>query len=469
VSVYFSRNGKTLHQGHVLDVLAELPAESVQLAVTSPPYYSLRNYGTAPQVWGGSKDCIHTWGDGPTVREITGGKTPKQTTNVGSYTGPRSAQTCQRCGAWKGELGSEAAPDAFVSHLVEVFAAVRRVLRRDGCLIVNLNDSYVGSGKGPSNSLQRPASCLNDKQLRAGAAPTTWTPIPEGLRPKSRLAVPERFVLAMLADGWIYRDDRAWCKKAPMPESTRDRCTQAWEHVYMFTREGAYFWDQAAVLEAVSEETIKKGGYDENGQSNWPDNRTVTPDVLLVNKLTGNMQPGRRVSINPAGRNPRNYVVLGPDPFPEAHFATFPRALPEFWIKAATSERGACARCGAAWKRVVERERLGDTETVGRPKAVGHGGYGSPKSTLSLSGNGSKEWAERGGKTVPLGWTPSCRCGPDAGTKPQIVCDPFSGSGTTLLVAHLLGREAVGIELNPDYCRIAERRLAADVLPLETA
>ena len=131
------------------------------------------------------------------------------------------------------------------------------------------------------------------------------------------------------------------------------------------------------------------------------------------------------------------------------HFATFPEKLVEPMIRAGSSERGACPHCGKAWVRVVEREK-GDTESAERPKAKGQNGYGKPGSTLSLSGNGSKEWAERGSKVTDLGFLPACTC-PAHEPVPCVVLDPFNGSGTTGKVAVQLGRAYVGVDIATEY------------------
>jgi site-specific DNA-methyltransferase (adenine-specific) len=149
-------------------------------------------------------------------------------------------------------------------------------------------------------------------------------------------------------------------------------------------------------------------------------------------------------------------------PYSGAHFACFPPKLIEPCILAGTSPK-ACGVCGAAWQRVVERE-AGNTEAHDRPKRTA--GMDSRKSTLSLSGNGSKEWAERGGKTRTVGWESSCEHDDDTGT--CTVLDPFNGAGTTGLVALRHGRSYVGIELNSEYAEMARWRLRDDAPLLNT-
>jgi hypothetical protein len=173
--------------------------------------------------------------------------------------------------------------------------------------------------------------------------------------------------------------------------------------------------------------------------------------------------------INPAGRNVRSVWTIPTQPFPEAHFATFPEALPERCIRAGTSERGCCPECGAPWVRVVEKTKPPgkDTRTPGKHTLVGDG---------KISGAKMQEWINtHPPKTV--GWEPSCDCAnidavqawdvPEAAAQapphdpvPCVVLDPFVGSGTTAIVAVRLGRRAVGIDLSPEYTAMVERQLA---------
>ena len=168
-------------QGHVLDVLREMPAESVQVVVTSPPYWGLRDYGLPPQVWGGDSSCEHAWGPGIVARETTyRGKTRWQHVHNGRGELQEHLQdrwlrsdidqgaVCERCGAWAGSLGLEPSPDLYVAHLVEVLREVRRVLRNDGTLWLNLGDCYVGNGG------------FGGATLSGGARPMARGPIPSG-------------------------------------------------------------------------------------------------------------------------------------------------------------------------------------------------------------------------------------------------------------------------------------------------
>jgi hypothetical protein len=230
--------------GDCMTVLRTLPAESVQVVVTSPPYYQLRDYGV------------------------------------------------------DGQIGLEQTPAEFVAKLVAVFEEVKRVLHPTGLLFVNIGDSYAGSGKGPSNSLPRPASCLNDRQLSAGAPPREWNPIAPGLKAKDLMLIPERFAIAMQDAGWYVRSRIAWCKTSAMPESVRDRPTSAWEHIWMFSKSRTYYYDAEAVRQPLAtaphapgnrtSPAMTAGPMDRGGKSQWD-------------------RDMREPWGNPAGANLRNY------------------------------------------------------------------------------------------------------------------------------------------------------------------
>ncbi len=310
---------KLLH-GHVLEALKLIPDESVACCVTSPPYWALRSYQTEPQVWGGDPDHDHLWTS--SARDLQKGTvSEKQSTHKGNNgLGFVASQSQCHCGAWRGELGHEPTPQLFVEHLVEVFREVRRVLKSDGCCFVNIGDSYSGSGKGPSS-----ANGLSKQHTNMGSL-IGATPRPDGLKSKDLVLIPERFVLAMQADGWWVRSRIAWCKRAPMPESIKDRPTNAWEHIWMLTKSARYYWDADAVREAHARL------WDSNNGGSW-----AHADKQPNGSKAGH-HSGAYPLPNEAGRNMWSYWLLSPDPEPLAHFATFPREIPRRCIAAATRE-----------------------------------------------------------------------------------------------------------------------------------
>lgn len=415
-----------LIQGDCLDILPTLEADSVQSVVTSPPYWGLRDYGTA--AWdGGDKTCQHVVALGDGAEPWNSSDTHERPFRTGTqYTHQQlAARTC-RCGAVRidSQLGLESTPEEYVSKMVEVFREVRRVLRDDGTCWVNMGDTYNsrldGSHGGWNGSSPEPQRTAN---------PGAKVPISAGLPPKNLVGIPWRLAFALQADGWYLRSDIIWAKPNPMPESVTDRPTKAHEYVFLLTKSARYFYDADAVREPHSEIDYRQHRYSQ---------RTgIDRDPMD--------------SRNPAGRNLRSVWNIPTEPFPEAHFATFPKALVEPCIKAGTSEKGCCPECGAAWVREVEAEKI-STPRNAASYAKAHGPDGRDFERASL-------------RTTTVGWTPTCECREDFSPPAPIPCtvlDPFAGSGTTGVVALRLGRSFIGIELSPAYAEMARKSLETD-------
>lgn len=336
--------------GDCVETLQALPAASVHCCVTSPPYWGLRDYGHA------------------------------------------------------GQIGLESSPDEYVSRLVAVFREVRRVLRPDGTLWVNLGDTYAS----------------------AGAAPT--------IKPKDLVGVPWRVAFALRADGWWLRQDIIWHKPNPMPSSVRDRCTTAHEYLFLLTKSDRYFFDGVAISETAKHAGARLG----LGRSK------KIRALAAGKKPSGNEKPGS-VAFIPSRRNRRSVWTVTTKPYRGAHFATMPPDLVAPCLAAGCPER-CCGQCGAPIVRIVSRERVPtrpgvDTKTTGDARAEGNR---DPRRHVT--------------ETTTLGWRPSCDCGP-ADVVAGTALDPFAGSGTTLAVAAGMGRNAIGCELNPDYVALAEARV----------
>lgn len=354
----------------------------------------------------------------------------------------------------EGQIGLEASLDAYITTLVEVFREVRRVLRDDGTCWLNLGDSYNSGTQFNQNR----SNGLNSTPY-GEATGNGWgghRPMVAGLKPKDLMMVPARVALALQADGWYLRSDIIWAKKAPMPESVTDRPSSAHEHVFLLTKKARYFYD----AEAVKEQALQPFG----------EKRLTAQHKADAGGFTTNGHRNSSLGTNQgdASRNLRNVWHLGPAPYAEAHFATFPPALVAPCIKAGTSEKGCCAACGAPWVRVIDREnpRLSDEYQAMPhvPKMAqplnGRNDFGG-KTGLSKPG-----WREHGmAITETLGWHPSCSCA--AESIPCTVLDPFAGSGTTGLVADRLGRDSILIELNPAYAKMTHDRIYWDA-PLFT-
>lgn len=314
--------------GDVREKLGEIKDGVVQTCVTSPPYWGLRDYGMDQQ------------------------------------------------------LGSEKTPDEYVRNMVDVFREVRRVLRDDGTLWLNLGDSYA-----------------NGKQLTG---------------------IPWRVAFALQADGWYLRQDIIWHKPNPMPESVRDRCTKSHEYLFLLTKSAKYFFDSEAIKEeAVSPVSVRRRS---NGVGAEDQGRRIKDGCTNNCGVTGK-------------RNRRSVWTITPKPYKGSHFAVFPPDLVSPCILAGTSEQGRC-RCGKPLKRLVERERV--------PTRTGGNSYKSPDPERHVT------------TTTTTGWEVPC-CGGDP--EPCLVLDPFLGSGTTLMVAKQLHRDGVGVELNPEYVKLAYERI----------
>ncbi len=328
----------------VMDGLRQLENESVHCVVTSPPYFGLRDYGHA------------------------------------------------------GQIGLEATPDEYITKMVSVFREVRRVLRSDGTLWLNIGDSYAGSwgaqsrGDDYAGGLEG-GSILSARQITAHPKQTQTGSLKRtpGCKPKDLIGIPWMLAFALRADGWWLRQDIIWNKPNPMPESVTDRCTKAHEYVFLLTKSARYFYDADAVKEpAITGDERRPYG----SEGSWkldgrpagarPNGRPRQSGQQKKQDEMGQQLGGYLGSNDPFDlRNKRSVWTIATQPFSEAHFATMAPELAETCIKA-----------------------------------------GCPK----------------------------------GGT----VLDPFGGAGTTGLVADRLQRNAVLIELNPEYAAMAERRINTD-------
>lgn len=304
----------------VLEALKTLPDECVQTVVTSPPYFGLRDYNA------------------------------------------------------EGQIGLEATPKLYVEKMVEVFREVRRVLRNDGTLWLNLGDSYAGSnGNGYKQSIASTNASngggVNEDMRRKNKRRD------EGLKPKDLIGIPWRVAFALQEDGWYLRQDIIWHKPNPMPESVKDRCTKAHEYIFLLSKSQKYHFDSEAIAEdSIYYSKDKRAGL---GNIEYRDG-----------KRSGAEGEGQHsfVTINPK-KNKRSVWTVTTKGYKEAHFATFPEDL----------------------------------------------------------------------------ITPCILAGAKEG---DIVMDIFNGSGTTGLVALKNGRRYLGIELNPKYVEMAERRLNKYIPPM---
>jgi site-specific DNA-methyltransferase (cytosine-N4-specific) len=361
--IYFQTPQLTLHQGDCLEILRQIPDNSIDCGCTSPPYYALRDYETA-QWLGGDPDCDHVANPNATKTfgnpEFNENRPSRSATKTPGY----YADICPKCGAEKVDyqVGIEPTVHAYIDKLQTIFREVYRVLKPAGTCWVNLGDSFSGSGKGATNKV------TNQKEVYVPNTDSPHVKVKDFSIPnKSLCLIPQRFALAALESGWIIRNEVIWSKAAPMPTSKKDAMTVAHETIWFMTKSPKYFYDQDSVRVAHKRlwNPLTNGG--------------SLVGTEWCEKARKSMEKNSMPSPNPDGRNLWDVWHLSPDPVPEAHFACYPREIP---------------------KRAI------------------------------LAG-----------------------CPPDG-----VVLDPFTGSGTTLMVAKDLGRRAIGIELNPNYCAIAQKR-----------
>jgi DNA modification methylase len=385
----------------VREGLKQLEADSVQCIVTSFPYWSLRDYSLTPQIWDAKDpDCKHVW------------------VSADINSGERCAKN--DCGAWRGDWGLEPTPEDFYRHCVQVCRELRRVLRPDGCMFLNIGDSwwgdrsFEGEVEGTDGTFER-----QRKRLGTDLGKFKFPKKHAYLKPKDLVLQGPNLMVELQKDGWWLRLDNVWSKPNPQRGAVFDRAIKAHEYVFLLAKSEKFFYDPDAV-------------------------RTKTGAHLLS------------VWSFPSANF---YSPIG------EHYATFPEELPRLCILGGTSERGACVKCGAPWKRITE---LGDHDREHQKACGGSSVDGTYK------GKARKKGYEKAGAQDPsvmkanilarmrerktVGWEPTCACGVQE-TRPCVVLDPCCGSGTTPAVARLLGRSGIGIDVSPESAAIAEDRV----------
>ena len=311
----------TIYIGDCLEVLKTLPDESVHCCVTSPPYYALRDYGMEEQI------------------------------------------------------GREATPREYISRQTEVFTEVRRVLRSDGTLWLNIADTYAG--KGNQGDFVDPK---NPKGRNGQAVALNYKV--EGCKPKDMIGIPWMLAFALRDSGWYLRNDIIWMKENPMPESCKDRCSRCYEHIFLLSKSRKYFFDAKAISEPIAPATAERLKRGMKGGNKYGKPVPGQPQTQTINRPRAHGEITDSM-INPM-RNKRDVWVVNTVPFKGGHYAAYPPKLVEPCLLAGCPEGG-------------------------------------------------------------------------------IVLDPFFGSGTTGMVAKQLNRHYIGIELNPEYAKLAEARIGGEI------
>jgi len=426
--------------GDALKALKTLSTESIDTIITSPPYWGLRDYGEeAKIIWGGDKDCKHVW---ETKERYIHRGTAEKTIHIhikkgGLKTDWKTKDSfCQKCGAWYGQLGLEPTLDLFIEHLLQITAELNRILKPAGVMFWNHGDCYGGVKSGKTDKKVADYVKESQKNLRKYAPNYS----------KCLMLQNYRLIFQIIdRQGWILRNTIIWHKPNHMPSSVKDRFANSYEPVFMLVKKKKYWFDLDAVRVVHKDISIKRANYE----------RTRKTSKGAKSELYAGL-PANKVKLGIGGKNPGDVWEISTQPFPEAHFATFPEKLIESMIKSSCPAE-ICLKCGRARVRIIEHNsEAGFTEKEYKDWEKETGIVSQDRgnrATLGLKKKGNVKYA---GKTT--GWT-KCDC-KDPEYEAGIILDPFMGSGTTALVAQKLGRNYLGIEINPEYIKIAEKRLA---------
>ena len=543
----------SIRNGNVIDELKKIPDESVDCVVSSPPYYSLRDYSgvatysdadidkvkviavsdlqkhrdrvsdsqkgryylTEPvfndkekkwfinlkydvsEIWGGSPECEHEWNE--YIGKGQDGSKNSEKLNIKKSNEQnfqifedQKQNVCSKCGAWKGQLGIEPSYQMYIDHLMLVMKELKRILKKTGTLFWNMGDPFASNGgslrhigysdpkwaKGRNGSFEEP------------------TAFDQGIEPKSLMGIPERFMISMLDDKWVLRNKLPWIKVNAMPSSKRDGFTPKWEYVYFFTKNTKrYYFDLDSIRKPLAESSIKRISQ-KNIPNQFKSGKSAefakTNPVNNIPKTLNNMHQKYQkegayqgshsgyynedgsLRVNLSGANPGDVLFddtiydLYTDPSiqdafieylererPEllmpsildiptmshkfAHFAVFPETLVDPLIKAGCSS-DVCVKCGKPKMMEYRKEEVVESrETLSQGNTVD-----------GLVNRHRFKW-------VPIGFKPSCKC--NAGFEPGTVLDPFAGSGTVGVVAKKQGKNAILIEVSPEYVEIIKKRL----------
>lgn len=320
----------TIYKGDCREKLQSIPDRTFHTVVTSPPYWGLRDYGTATWI-GGDPNCPHYRTNHVNDKCITGHKT---IIKGGGIADSIYRKVCPKCGAVRQDrqLGLEETPQEYVANMVQVFREVRRVLRDDGTLWLNLGDSYHRIGSDQPTQRGK----LNTKNINERYG---WDKSHKSkninLKPKDLVGIPWRVAFALQEDGWYLRQDIIWHKPNPMPESVKDRCTKSHEYIFLFSKSKDYYFDNESIKVESSPLTEERNKNKFNGAFKGQFRGTPNEE---------RWQEGRPIDkpkFSEDGKsNKRSVWTVTTKPYKEAHFATYPPDLIEPCILAGCPEGG---------------------------------------------------------------------------------------------------------------------------------
>lgn len=336
--------------GKSQDILKKMPENIIHTVVTSPPYWNLRDY------------------------------------------------FC------KEQLGQEETPEEYINNLVSILREVKRVLRKDGTLWLNIGDSYNNT----SGFCRASKEWKRDGRENGSSDKKSFNH--PSIKKKDMVGMPWRVALALQNDGWFLRCDIIWQKTNPMPDGAKDRPTKAHEYLFLLTKAPKYFYDYYAGLEKTDEQPEEIQGFgakDQQGTFRQDQNRTFE---------------------HYGKRNKRSVWTTSVSSFAGEHFATYPPSLIKPCIAVSTSEKGCCKICGKPWVRIIEKVKK---------EANNSKGY-----TLELESKG---------------WEKDCKCDTNEVSR-CIVLDPFNGTGTTGEVAMSYWNHYIGIDISQSYINVSQHR-----------
>jgi len=451
-----------IHCGDAYELLKQIPSESVDVVITSPPFYGLRTYGKyTERIFDGDPNCSHEWNEyiKPKERGSYGESSwhrpsrdnePKWNSQVSHF--------CVKCNAWKGELGLEPDYRLYVKHLVDLFREVKRVLKKTGSFWLNLGDTYAGShsGKGDKTLFQNVKRKYIAEQMYDKPAPQAYVDLP----PKCLMLIPMRVALALIDDGWILRNVIIWKKLNAMPSSAKDRLAQTYEYVLHFVKSRKYYY----CLDNIRE----------------PHKTKFAPFNLRVRDVKrGKGGISAFGPLKASEKEVENYVYPEkPNLIYNSKYAKdeYGKSLQAFVRSQTIAKRRALSR--------IEAEILFPNDPEKQQEYINyvHDHDGNP-----LGKNPGDVWEMSTRPLKEMHFAPFppelplrpilATCPPDNG----IVLDPLAGSATVALTCELINHgkwdefrlyvneiakkqkwniKWIMIEMNPEYCKIAEKRLS---------